>query len=131
MMFDTSVLIELLSRPRQSPLVKKLIELAGDEPLLASSIQFGELADIARRDGVPVDRIIRRLEPLLVQIDVDKDISLKASELKSTARQHPKGKKFSLIDGIILATARNYDQQLVTMNGDFTPFDDVIRLADS
>lgn len=128
MLVDTSILVELVSRTRDDPVVKSILAAAGNEVLFASPIQFGELADVARQRRMPVDEMVGRASGFLELIPVDVEIAVAGSSIKAEARKRPSSRDFSLMDGIVLATARAKGQRLLTMDEDFRGLEDVVMV---
>lgn len=126
MHLDTTAMLELMRRPPDDALVAQLRARMGDEALFWSSVQYGELADVGRRDGDSVEDLADRVARVVEEIPVHRDIALLASALKSEARRTRAGRNFSLIDGIVLATARSLGQRLLTTAREFSPFPDAV-----
>lgn len=129
MLVDTSILVELLGRPPTDGLVRRIIEAVGDDVLFASPIQFGELADVARSRKQSVPDVVRKAREILEVIPLDPEIAVAASDLKAQARRRRSAKDFSLIDGIVLASARAKGQAVLTLDSEFDGFDDVRVLS--
>jgi predicted nucleic acid-binding protein len=128
MFLDTTVLIELVRRTADDPVRRRIEEELRGHPLLACSIQLGEVADYHRRTSTPADVALGFIRRLVDIVPVDEATAILASELKGEARRHRAGKNFSLIDGVALAAARIRGQGLLTMARDFAMFDDVRRV---
>lgn len=128
MLLDTAALVELLSRPRTDALVRQILDHVGDEILFASPIQLGELADAARQKRLTVDDVVRKARGILELVPLDADIAVQASALKAEARSRAHSRDFSLIDGVILATARTIGQRLLTRDKEFRGFSDAVIL---
>lgn len=126
MFVDTTVLVEILRRSRKDPVSARLRETLGDEPLFCSSIQLGELADHHRRVGAPLGPSLDLIRRLLEIVPVDAETALLASELKAEARRHRMARNFSLIDGVILASARRRGQRLLTLAREFSVFPETV-----
>ncbi len=126
MLLDTTILVELLSRPGTSPLIRRILDRVGDEVLFASAIQLGELADVARQSRKDADEVVRRATDIVQLVDVNADIAVEASRLKAQARRRQHARDFSLVDGVIIATARTLDQRVLTLDREFSGFDDAV-----
>lgn len=125
MILDTSIIIELLGRPATDPVVKRILRLLGDQVLFASPIHMGEVADAARRSGLPVDDTVASALQMVELIPLDAAIAVEASAIKAEARKRKSGRDFSLIDGVGLATARSRGMPMVNMDHEFDGFPDV------
>ena len=118
MLLDTSVLVEIFRSPITSRRTKRIMMEMGGEEAFVSIIQLAELADWAVRNRVsPKDRAssireIARIVPL------DEQICLDASSIKHQRRELGYT-DFSLLDGIVLATARSIGQRVLTFDKDF------------
>jgi predicted nucleic acid-binding protein len=129
MLLDTSVLVELLAKPSDDPLVRRLMAHAEGHVLFASPIHLGELADAARRSGIPIVKAVDAARKIVELVPLDAGIAVQASELKSEARRRPAGRAFSLIDGVGLASARSRGMPLLTLDAEFDGFPDAIVVA--
>ncbi len=125
MLLDTSVLLELLMKPMDHPLHQRILAVVGDNTMHVSPIHFGELADAARRRGMPPGTDVERALRFVDLIPLDLDIAVAGSAIKAEARKRKSGRDFSLIDGIGLATARSRGMPMITMDHEFDGFDDV------
>lgn len=65
---------------------------------------------------------------LLEFIPLAPELAVQGSALKSEARARPSGKDFSLIDGVVLASARSRGLRLLTFDSEFEGFPDVTVL---
>lgn len=128
MLVDTGVLVELLGRTPTDSLVRRIVETLGDDLVFASPIQLGELADAARAKKRDVDEAVRKAREILELIPLEPELAVEGSNLKAEARRRKTGKDFSLIDGIILASARAKTQRLLTLDPEFDGFEGVTIL---
>lgn len=128
MLLDTSVIVHLLSQPETDPFVRSAREAIGESMTYASPIHMGEIADVSRREGRPVEETVRRALDLVDLIPLDAAIAVEASALKAEARKRKAGRDFSLIDGIGLASARSRRMPFLTFDPEFTGFPDAIIL---
>ena len=124
MLLDTSVVVELLRRPAIDSLVRRILQSIGDQPLFASPIHMGELADAARRGGLSPRETVDKALQIVELIPLDWEIAVAASNLKAEARKRKVGKEFSLIDGVGLASARSRGLPMVTLDREFEGFPD-------
>lgn len=129
MHLDTGVILELFSRPRHDPLVQRILDAVRNEALTWSVVQFGELADACRRTGASIDQNEARVRAMVEVVPVETNVAIAASALKGEARRHRDTRDFSLLDGVVLATARSKGQRLLTTDPDFLHFDDAIVLT--
>jgi predicted nucleic acid-binding protein len=127
MFLDTTIIIEIFRSEKEDRKFAKIFDLIQDEPLFISIIQIGEISDWCLNNGInPSDRI-SKLNELLNIIPIDEKICIEGSKIKYQMRK--KGVlKFSLIDGIILASARTFNQKLLTTVSDFRKAEDAIFL---
>ena len=124
MFLDSTILIELARRGWDDPFAQKVREFVGGEPAFCSAIQLGEVADHARRiGGLPAEWVSRTREAVEI-VPVDEESAVEASEIKAEARRSKEGRHFSLIDGVILASARRRGQRLLTTAKEFSGFAD-------
>lgn len=128
MLFDTSVLVAWTDRPPEDPVVERIRELAGEGPVIISPIQFGELADIARKHGIDAMTYTQEFTRA-EQVPLTMDVAIEGSRIKAQARKRAHSRDFSLIDGILLASARSAGVELVTLDRDFEGFDDCVVVA--
>ena len=128
MLLDTSVIVELLRRPATDAVAKRIMKAVGDEPLFASPIHMGELADVARRSGLSPEEITAKAMRTVEIIPLTVDIAVAASGIKAEARKHRSGRDFSLIDGIGLASARSRGLRMLTLDHEFDGLADVTVL---
>jgi len=119
MFLDTSIIIDILTHNQDSDQFKKIFSLIKDEPLYISIIQLGELSDWCYKNKVEVDNQIHQIKKMVTIIFLDETICVQGSKLKHTARKQG-NKKFSLIDGLILASANSVEEKLLTKDTDFS-----------
>ena len=128
MFLDTSVILELLSENAASPLVKHIMERIEGNELFISIIQLGEISDWCFLNGHDPDFVVRNITTIVHVYPLDNNLVVRGSRLKWDMRSVGH-KKFSLIDGIILASARKLSEPLLTLDSDFRDLDDVILLS--
>ena len=127
MFLDTSTIIEIFRSGKNSKTFEEIYELIKDEPLFISVIQTGEISDWCLKNNIDPEKRISKLRRLLNVIPLSEKLCFEGSRIKFNSRK--KGiTKFSLIDGIILASARSINQKLITMDNDFRKTKDAIVL---
>lgn len=119
MFLDTSIIIDILTHNQDSDQFKTIFSLIKDEPLYISIIQLGELSDWCYKNNVEVDNRIHQIKKMVTIIFLDETICVRGSKLKYNARKQG-NKKFSLIDGLILAGANSVEEKLLTKDTDFS-----------
>ncbi len=124
-MIDTSIVIDLFLNIEGSREFDRIMDKIEDEDLFISLIQIGELADWCYRNKINTSEAMDFIKRISEVLSIEEDIVLDASRLKHVARSEGRS-KFSLIDGIILSTARKYSEQLLTRDHDFLVFKEVI-----
>ena len=127
MFLDTSIIIEIFRSEKNSKTFEEIYELIKDEPLFISVIQIGEISDWCLKNNIDPEKRISKLRQILNIIPLSEKLCFEGSQIKFNLRK--KGiSKFSLIDGIILASARSINQKLITMDKDFRKIKDAIVL---
>ena len=127
MFLDTSVMVELLTSPKESERSASLLRHMKDEPLSISAIQIGELSDWCLRNDIEPTGLMQSLKDIVSVLPLSERIILQGSWLKHTRRTGG-FTKFSLIDGIILASAMELKETLLTLDQDFSGLGNVIVL---
>jgi predicted nucleic acid-binding protein len=128
MFLDTSIIIDIITHKKNSDPFKTIFSLIKDEPLYISIIQLGELSDWCYKNNVEVNKKIQQIKKMVTIISLDETIILQGSKIKHIARKK-KNKKFSLIDGLILASANSVDENLLTKDTDFSNCSQAIVLS--
>jgi predicted nucleic acid-binding protein len=96
-----------------------------DEPIFISIIQIGEISDWCLKNHIDPEKRITKLKQILNVIPLNEKICFEAAHIKYTIRK--KGvTKFGLLDGIVLASARSINQQLLTTDNDFRTISDAV-----
>lgn len=127
MFLDTTIIIEILRNEKQSKTFEEIFNLIKDEPIFISIIQIGEISDWCHKNNINPKERITKIKQITNTVPLNEKICLNGSKIKHQKRK--KGnKKFSLIDGIILSSARSINQKLLTMDKDFRKTKDVIIL---
>ena len=128
MFLDTSVVIEIVLQGPNNPHFGKLLEHIQDETLYMSVIQVGEVSDVCLRDGVEPSGVIGDLKEFINIIPLTEEVTIQGAEIKHEMRV--KGvRKFGLMDGIALASARSMGQKLLTRDKDFEKAGDAVILT--
>ena len=127
MLLDTSVVVEIFRSPSTSRRFKRIVKDIGDEEAFVSQVQLAEVADWAIRNGVSARDRVSSVKEFARVVPLDEAIYLEAPTIKNRRREsgHP---DFSLIDGIVLATARSISQRMLTLDRDFEGEADCIVL---
>ncbi|MFQ6128414.1 MAG: type II toxin-antitoxin system VapC family toxin [Thermoplasmata archaeon] len=127
MFLDTTIIMEILRSKKRSKKFQEIFDLVKDEPLFISVIQLGEISDWCLDNEIdPLDRI-SRLKEVVGIVPLSERICLEGSEIKRWMRERGVS-KFSVLDGIILVSARSIDQKLLTTDSDFRKAEDAIIL---
>ena len=124
MFLDTSVIVELM-RGENDGLIDEIMAHIENELLFISMVQLGEVNDWCLANSSDPDARISQLKEIVHLIPVNETICTQASEIKHEMRSG-KLPKFSLIDGLILASARFIGQKLLTLDSDFRKAEDAI-----
>jgi predicted nucleic acid-binding protein len=125
MFLDTTILVEIL---RGNQKVINYVERAAEkEPLLFSVVQIGELADWCHLNNLDPLRVLQDVKNIVTPVGITESICLEGSKIKKEQREAGK-KKFSLIDGIIAASAISLEQKLLTLDRDFEGLENVVLL---
>ena len=127
MFLDTSVIIELFQSDSNSSRFVRIYEHIKGEPLFMSVIQVGEISDWCLKNNIRPEEMIGQLKKILGTIPLNEKLCLEGSRIKSEMRARG-SKSFSLIDGLILASARSINQTLLTLDRDFAKADGVVML---
>ena len=128
MFLDTNIIIEIFRARRNSSRFKEIYKHIQDEQLFISIFQLGEMSDWSLANNIEPLEPVKALKELVNIVPLTEDICLDASNIKFEMRG--KGvNKFSLADGIIIATARHIKQQLLTTDKDFRKAKDAILIG--
>ena len=127
MFLDTNIIVDIFRYDEESKKFQKIFELIENEPLFISVFQIGEISDWSLLNKIDPAEPIEFLKKTVNIIPLSEDICIEASEIKYKTRKEGE-KKFSLADGIILASARSINQTLLTRDGDFNRLKDVVLL---
>jgi len=125
MFLDTSIIIEIFRSEKHTKTFQDIYKYIKEEPLFISLVQIGELSDWCLKNHIDPEKRINKLKQILNVIPLNEKICYDAAQIKYTMRK--KGVvKFGLLDGIVLASARSINQQLLTMDNDFRTIHDAI-----
>jgi predicted nucleic acid-binding protein len=127
MFLDTSIIVDIFRYDEESKNFQKIFELIKDDPLFISIFQIGEISDWSLQNKIDPIEPIEFLKRTMNIIPLSEDICLDASKIKFDMRKKGE-KKFSLADGIILASAKSINQTLLSKDSDFKRAKDVIIL---
>ncbi|UCH87949.1 MAG: PIN domain-containing protein [Thermoplasmata archaeon] len=127
MFLDTGVIIEIFRAKKSSKRFEKIFELIKNEQLFISVIQLGEISDWCLSNDINVQDRITKLKNIVNIIPINEQICIEGSQIKHTMRSSGV-KKFSLMDGIIIASARYMNQTLLTTDNDFRRAKDTLIL---
>jgi predicted nucleic acid-binding protein len=127
MFLDTSIIIEIFRTKKKSKKFEEIYSYIKDEPLFISVIQLGEISDWCLKNKINPKNRIDKLKGILNIIPLSEKICLAGSRLKYEMRKQ-RLTKFSLFDGIILASAQSINQKLLTTDQDFKKAKEAILL---
>jgi len=128
LLIDTSVVIEILRHPKTSDRFRQVKEQVRAEELYMLIVQLAELSDWCILNGAPPTERIEAVKQFANIVPLDEEICLEGSKIKS-ARRKVGHKNFSLVDGLVLATARSMGERLLTFDRDFTGEKDCVVLS--
>ena len=134
-MVDTYAWIELFIGSEKGRIVKE--KLGSAEEVYTPDIVLAELAKKYAREGVELSVVEERLSKISEIsriIPIDKGIAIRAAEVDRELRDRARKaglKEPSLVDAIILATARTLDANLITGDQHFKGESGTIWLGDS
>ncbi len=123
MLLDTSIIVDLLKGDED--IAETLKKEAQKEPFFMSLIQLGELADWALANRLDPLDVVDTVKKAVSPVDMTEELCLHAARTKRDQRKSGKD-KFSLIDGIIAATASALNQKLLTRDRDFEGLEEAI-----
>jgi len=127
MFIDTSIIIEIFCNDKKSKTFEEIYNLIKDEPIFISTIQIGEISDWRLKNNIDPEQRITKLKQISNIVPLNEKICMEGSKIKNNTRKNGMT-KFSLIDGIILASARSINQKLLTTDEDFRKNEDAIIL---
>lgn len=118
---DTSAWVEYLTGTAKGMKIKPLIER---EKVATSIIAIAELADKLARDDKRFSITLQFIQRRAAILELSVPIALKAAQLKKEIRK--KKEKFSMADGVHLATALEEGAVLLTADNDFSGLNNVM-----
>ncbi len=124
MFLDTSVIIEMMLGDDDERM-ERILNHIRSELLFISMAQISEVSDWCWANSCNVERRIEQLKEIVHLIPLNEDICVEASKIKAAMRKQ-RIAKFSLMDGLILASSRYIGQTLLTLDTDFRKAEDVI-----
>ncbi len=125
MFLDTNIIIEIL-RGNQK-VVRYVERIAEKEFLLFSVVQIGEIADWCHLNNLDPFKVLEEVKNIATPVEINESICLEGSNIKKDQRKRGK-RKFSLMDGIIAASAIILEQKLITLDKNFEGIENVILL---
>ena len=128
MLLDTSAIVEIFRSPAESVRFKKITGEIGDEEVYVSMVQLAEIAGWATRNRVPPEERIEAVKKMARLVPLDERICLDAAAIKQQRRRAGHD-DFSLMDGVILATARSIGQRILTSDGAFIGENDCVFVS--
>jgi len=121
--FDSSAWIEFLGGTPKGKQIQGIIE---ENDIATSVVAIAELVDKCERTSRPYKDVVAFVKAKGAILPITEPIAVEAGLLKNQhKKKHP---KFSLVDGIHLATARSCGAILVTADSDFEDADKVMML---
>jgi predicted nucleic acid-binding protein len=117
-LLDTSAIVEIFRSRAGSARFDEIMAEIGDEEIYISVVQVAEIADWAVRNRASPEERTEAVKEMARMVLLDERICLDAAVIKQRRRRT--ARDFSLMDGIILATARSIGQRVVTLDKDFT-----------
>ncbi len=127
MFLDTSIVIEIFRSKENTEPFQSIYELIKDEPLFISVIQIGEISDWCLRNYIDPKERVSQLKRIVNTVPLSEEICFEGSKIEYMYRKEGIT-NFSLIDGIILASAQSINQKLLTKDTDFKRANDAIVL---
>ncbi|UCG70911.1 MAG: PIN domain-containing protein [Thermoplasmata archaeon] len=127
MFLDTSIIVDIFRYDEKDKNFQKIFELIKDDPLFISIFQIGEISDWSLLNRIDPIEPLKQLKKTMNIIPLSEDICLDASRIKFEMCKKGEN-KFSLADGVILASARSINQTLLSKDTDFIKAKDVIIL---
>lgn len=126
MFIDTSIIIDIIVGNNRER-AERIFDAIGASPIIISVVQIAEIADWCSSHGADTERRIAQLKDIANVLPLSDDICIDAARIKNEMR----GKglaKFSLTDGIILASAWSLDEKLLTLDPDFRKAADAVLI---
>ena len=127
MFLDTSIIVDIFLNEENTETFQSIYELIKDEMLFISVIQIGEISHHCLRNDIDPKERVSQLKRTVIIIPLSEKMCLEGSKIKHRYRKEGIT-YFSLIDGIILASARSINQKFLTKDTDFKKANDAIVL---
>lgn len=113
-LLDTSAWIEFFRGTEKGREVKQAIE---SQTAYTSIITIAETTNWALKQAQNHNELIRKIKELSIILDINEETSKLAGEINFKRKKTIK--KLGMMDSIILATALQYNQQILTTDYDF------------
>ncbi len=123
MFLDTCAIIELFLGSEEGD---RVLEAIKEEDTFISILSYAEVALWCKRNREDFEIWKENTEKIANTVDLTPSICRDAAKITFEAKQSKK--KFGIIDGIILASARSINQRLISKDRDFKGFEDVILI---
>lgn len=120
---DTSAWVEYFAGSPKGIKISKLIE---EGRIATSIIAIAELAYVFERKEISFEKQLNFIQSRATFVPITVETALQAAHFKKQLRQ--KKEKFSLADGIHLATAVQQNATLITTDTDFSGLPSVLLL---
>jgi predicted nucleic acid-binding protein len=117
-LLDTSAIVEIFRSRAGSARFEEILTEIGDEEVYISVVQLAEVANWAARNSASPEERTEAVKEMARVVPLDERTCLDAAAIKQ--RRHRTAHDFSLMDGIILATARSMGQRVLTLDKGFT-----------
>ena len=127
MLLDTSIVVEIFHSDEDTQIFQTTYELIKDELLFISVLQIGEISDWCLNNNIDPQERVFQLRRIANIIPLNEKMCFEGSSIKYQYRKDGIP-SFSLIDGIILASARSINHKLLTKDTDFRKANDAIVL---
>jgi len=128
MLLDSSAIVEIFRNPNTSRRFKSIMREVGDEEVFVSIVELAEVSDWAVRNRASAKDRVTYIKDFARIVPLDEQICLDASQIKHRRRELGYT-NFSLLDSIILATARSIGQRVLTFDKDFEGETDCIVIS--
>ncbi len=118
MFLDTSIIIDMFLSGKDSERFDAIYDCIKDEPIIISVIQLAEISDWCLNNDIAPSEAVSKVKDIVEILPLNERILLDGSRIKYGMRSGGV-KKFSLMDGIILASALSVNEKLLTSDSDF------------
>lgn len=123
MFLDTSAVIELFIGSGEG---KKVLETMVEDGAFISIVTYAEVALWCKRNGKDWGIWKENIEKIADTVDLTSNICYDGAKITFEAKRNEK--KFGIIDGLILASARSINQRLMSKDKHFKVFEDAILI---